>query len=119
MIQSVWKNLTGLQKAAEHLCSDFITHHQTPMTCPFHYMAKVLTPPSLEEKKTTPNCGNKDGNIIHVLKLYCTSFEVYEVTVPICTSHWVFVDEFVAHLKSHQSVFSCFLQTRFKFFHTD
>ncbi len=23
MIQSVWKNLTGLQKAAEHLCCDF------------------------------------------------------------------------------------------------
>ncbi len=32
MIQSVWKNLTGLQKAAEHLWCDFITHHQTLMT---------------------------------------------------------------------------------------
>ncbi len=33
MIQSVWKNLTGLQKAAEHLWCDFksqklITKHQ-------------------------------------------------------------------------------------------
>jgi len=26
------------------------------------------TPPSLEENKALPNCGNKDGNIIHVLK---------------------------------------------------
>jgi len=26
------------------------------------------TPPSLEEKKAFPNGGNKDGNIIHVLK---------------------------------------------------
>jgi len=25
-------------------------------------------PPSLEEKKALPNCGIKDGNIIHVLK---------------------------------------------------
>jgi len=24
------------------------------------------TLPSLEEKKALPNCGNKDGNIIHV-----------------------------------------------------
>ncbi len=24
--------------------------------------------PSLEEKKALPNCANKDGNIIHVLK---------------------------------------------------
>ncbi len=32
MIQSVWKNLTGLQKAAEHLWCDFKwkTHPQTP-----------------------------------------------------------------------------------------
>ncbi len=63
MIQSVWKNLTGLQKAAEHLWCDFKwwfsqcgrtwlvcrkqpntsgvtlnetqTHHQTPMTCTY------------------------------------------------------------------------------------
>ncbi len=34
-----------------------------------HYMDKSTgTPPSLEEKKALPNCGNKDGNIINVLQ---------------------------------------------------
>ncbi len=46
-------------------------------------------PLSLEEKKALPNCGNKDGNIINVLKHFIStsvaSFEVYEMTVPICT----------------------------------
>ncbi len=73
-------------------------------------MDKSTGTPSLEEKKALPNCGNKDGNIIHVLKLYfhlcCNSFEVYEMTVPICThKSLVFGDEILAqglHLKSHQ-----------------
>ncbi len=65
-IQSVWKNLTGLQKAAETQ-----THHQTPMTCTFIICTKVY---SLEEKKALPICANKDGNIINVLKhCICTS----------------------------------------------
>ncbi len=35
-----------------------------------HYMVKSTgTLPSLEEKKALPNCGNKDGNIIQVLKI--------------------------------------------------
>ncbi len=69
------------------------------------------TPPSLEEKKALPNCGNKDGNIIHVLK-HCISTSVATVlkcmTVPICTHMYkslVFGDAFLAqglHLKSHQ-----------------
>ncbi len=33
-----------------------------------HYMDKSTGTPSLEEKKALPNCANKDGNIIHVLK---------------------------------------------------
>ncbi len=115
MIQSVWKNLTGLIPA-EHLCVtlntdlETKTHHQTPMTCTFHYMDKSTgTPPSLEEKKTLPNCGNKDGNIIHVLKNWiCNSCEVYEMTVPICTNtSLVFGDEFLSqglYLKSHRGV---------------
>ncbi len=36
------------------------------------------TSPSLEEKKALPNCGNKDGNIIHVLK-NCISTSVATV----------------------------------------
>ncbi len=62
----------------------------------------TVTPPSLEEKKALPNCGNKE---IHLLKIVCcTSFEVYEMTVPMYKS-LVFGDDFFAqglHLKSHQ-----------------
>ncbi len=60
------------------------------------------TPPSLEEKKALPNCGNKDGNIIHVLT-NCISTSV--ATVLKCmkwlypyVTHMslVFGDEFLA-----------------------
>ncbi len=67
------------------------------------------TPPSFEEKKALPNCGNKDGNIINVLKLYfhlcCNSFEVYEMTVSHMYKSLVFGDWFLAqglHLNSQQ-----------------
>ncbi len=46
----------------------FITKNSSPNTDDLyiHYMDKSTgTPPSLEEKKALPNCGNKDGNIIH------------------------------------------------------
>ncbi len=40
-----------------------------------HYMDKSTgTPPSLDEKKALPNCGNKDGNINHVLKKIISTF---------------------------------------------
>ncbi len=42
-----------------------------------HYMDK-RTPHPLEEKKALPNCGNKDGNIINVLK-NCISTSVATV----------------------------------------
>ncbi len=52
MIQSVWKNLTGLQKAAEHLWCDFKwATKSSPNTndlC-IHYMDKSIGTPSLEE----------------------------------------------------------------------
>ncbi len=69
MIQSVWKNLTGLIPA-EHLCVTLNTDLEPKTNDLYiHYMDKSTgTPLSLEEKKTLPNCGNKDGNIIHVLK---------------------------------------------------
>ncbi len=54
MIQSVWKNLTGLQKAAEHLWCDFKwDKNSSPNTndlC-IHYMDKSTGTPSLEEKR--------------------------------------------------------------------
>ncbi len=84
MIQSVWKNLTGLQKAAEHLWCDFKwATNSSPNTNDLyiHYMDKSVGTPSQEEKGTSKLC-NKDGNIIYVLKhcifhLCCNSFEVY------------------------------------------
>ncbi len=71
MIQSVWKNLTGLQKAAEHLCCDFKwATNSSPNTNDLyiHYMDKSTGTPSLEEKKALPNCANKDVNLINLLK---------------------------------------------------
>ncbi len=67
MIQSVWKNLTGLQKAAEHLWCDFKWDtNSSPNTNDLyiHYMDKSTGTPSLEEKKTLPNGDNKDINIL-------------------------------------------------------
>ncbi len=44
-------------------------------------------------------CGNNDGNIIHVFKIFisisvATVLEVSKMTVPICTSHWCLVMSF-------------------------
>ncbi len=119
IIQSVWKNLSGLQKAAEHLWCDFKwAENSSPNTNDLyiHYMDKSTdTPPSLEEKKALPNCSNKDGNIIHVLKkMISTSV----ATVLKCMKWLVFGDEFVAHLKSHLRCSAAFCRP-VKFFHTD
>ncbi len=90
------------------------------MTCTF-FMDKSTGTPSLEEKKALPNCGNKDINIIHVLKnCICTSVAsvlkcmkgLYPYVQVIGVG-----DEFGAHLKSHQR---CSDHCRpVKFFHTD
>ncbi len=77
MIQSVCKNLTGLQKAAEHLWCDFkwATNSSTYSNDLYiHYMDKSTGTPSLEEKKALTHCANKDGNIIHVLNCISTSY---------------------------------------------
>ncbi len=66
MIQSVWKNLTGLIPA-EHLWCDFKwATNSSPNTNDFTFIiwTQVLDTPSLEVKKPLPNCGNKNGNII-------------------------------------------------------
>ncbi len=93
------------------------THHQTPMTCTFIIWTKVLAPPSLEEKKALPNCANKDGNIIHVLK-NCISTSVATVFVCVCMK-WLYPYVQVigvwwwvcGSFKVTPEVFSCFLQT--------
>ncbi len=84
-------------------------YHQTPMTCTFinHYMdTSTGTPPSLEEKKALPNCGNKE---IHVLKIvYPPLLQQFWSVWNDCTRMYkslVFGDEFLAqglHLESHQ-----------------
>ncbi len=71
--------------------------------------------PSLEEKKALPNCANKDGNIIHVLKnsisssvasvLKCMRWRYPYVQV-IGVWWWV-----CGSFKVTPEVFSCFLQT--------
>ncbi len=92
MIQSVWKNLTGLQKAAEHLWCDFKWDtNSSPNTNDLyiHYMDKSTCTPSLDEKKALTNCANKEMNVLKNIYfcLCCNSFEVYEMTEPIRTSH--------------------------------
>ncbi len=57
MIQSVWKNLTGLQKAAEHLWCDFKwATNSSPNTNDLyiHYMdTSTGTPPFFRREKGT------------------------------------------------------------------
>ncbi len=92
---------------AEHLWCDFKCRPWAKNSSPntndlcIHLMDKSTgTPPSLEEKKALSNCGNKDENIIHVLKLYfhlCyNSFEVYEMFIPIC--HWCLVMNYFLYI---------------------
>ncbi len=63
---------------AEHLWCDFkykpcaknISYMSNTNDLYIHYMDKSTgTPPSLEEKRALPNCGNKDGNIILKFKI--------------------------------------------------
>ncbi len=86
------------QIPAAHIWCDFKCRPWAKMSSPntnnlyIYYMDKSTgTPPSL----ALPNCSNKDENIIHVIVIVfhqlfssCNSFEVYEMTVPIGTSHW-------------------------------
>ncbi len=99
---------------AEHLWCDFKYRPWAKNSSPntndlyIHYMDKSTgTPPSLEEKKALPNCGNKDGNIINVLKIFIFTSVA---TVLKCMKGLhpyvrVIGDEFLAqglYLKSHQ-----------------
>ncbi len=54
------------------------THQPNTNDFYIHYMDKSTGTPSLEEKNELPNCVNKGGNIIHVLK-YCISTSVITV----------------------------------------
>ncbi len=75
-----WSAESHVLIPAEHLWCDVKCRPRTKNSSPnandlyIHYMDKSTgTPPSLEEKKALPNCGNKNGNIIHVLKFFIST----------------------------------------------
>ncbi len=125
MVQSVWKNLTGLQKAAEHLWCDFKWDtNSSPNTNDLY-----IRVPSYH---TLQNWCNRGGNTIFK---YTNYVSIFVGTVCKCffsskeggvstfvhimnVKSLVFVDEFVAHLKSHQRCSAAFCRP-VKFFHTD
>ncbi len=93
-----WSAESQVLIPAEHLWCDFKCRPWAKYSSPntndlyIHYMDKSTgTPPFLEEKKTPPKYGNKE---IRELKNCIPIFEVYEMTVPICTSHWCLVINF-------------------------
>ncbi len=96
--------------SAEHLWCDFKwAKNSSPNTNDLyiHYMDKSTgTPPSLEEKKALPNCGNKDGNIMYLKCVNPSLLQQFWSVWNDCTHmSLVFGDEFLAqglHLKSHQ-----------------
>ncbi len=98
-----WSTESQVLIPAEHLWCDFKFRPWAKNSSPntndlyIHYMDIITgTPTSLEEKKALPNCGNKDGNIINVLKS-CISNSVATVLrwmkwlYSICKSHWCLV----------------------------
>ncbi len=120
MIQSVWKNLTGLQKAAEHLWCDFKwATNSSPNTNDLYIWVVIL-----DSYKT----GATEIFILNTLcfHLYCqfgSPFSLLKKGVSQYFSPYtvykslVFGDEFLAHLKSHQR---CSAGIRpVKFFYTD
>ncbi len=106
------------------------THHQTPMTCAFIIWTYVPRHPLFRREKALPNCANKDGNIIHVLKI-CISTSVatvlkcmkwlYPYVHVIGVWWWVFGSR--SAFKVTPEVFSLDQDLSFcrpvKFFHTD
>ncbi len=120
MIQSVWKNLTGLQLNTSGVTlNEPQTHHQWLVHSLY---GQKYWHPFFRREKALPNCANKDGNIINVLKhcfppLLHQFWSVWNDCLHMYKS-LVFVDEFVAHLKSHQRCSAAFCRP-VKFFHTD
>ncbi len=80
----------------------FITKHQWLVHS--LYGQKYWTPPSLEEKEFA-NCGNKDGNIIHVLFIstyVATILKCMKWLYPYVIGVWWWFLAQGLHLKSHQ-----------------
>ncbi len=75
-----WSAESQVLIPAEHFWCDFKCRpwakNSSPNTNDWYiqYMDNSTgIPTSLEEKKELPNCGNKDGNIIHVLKIFIST----------------------------------------------
>ncbi len=64
-------------------CSILQQHHHEHIYIQYKY--KSTGTPSLEEKKALPNCANKDGNIIHVLKNCISTSVASDLEVSIIT----------------------------------
>ncbi len=82
-----------------------------------HYTDKSTgTPPSLEEKKALPNCGNRDGNIIlkkFISTSVATVLKCMKWLYTICKviGVWWLIFGSRSAFKVTPEVFSCFLQT--------
>ncbi len=97
-----WSAESQVLIPAEHFWCDFKCRPWAKNSSPntndlyIHYMDKSTgTPTSLEEKRGLPNCGNKDGNIINVLKNGLSTsvaivLKCMKWLYPICTSHWCY-----------------------------
>ncbi len=94
-----WSAESQVLIPAEHLWCDFICRpwakNSSPntMTCTFIIWTKVLGhPPFFRREKALPNCGNKDGNLINVLKNYISS----SVAIVLKCMKWLYVP--ICHL---------------------
>ncbi len=95
-----WSAESQVLIPAEHLCCDFKCRSWAKNSSPntndlyIHFKDKSTgTPPSLEEKKALPNCGNKEVNVLknviyNTTVLKCMKW-LYLYNVPIC--HWCLV----------------------------
>ncbi len=120
---------------SEHLWCDFKCRPWAKNSSPnpnnlyIYYMDKSTgTPTSFDEKNVLPNCGNKYGNIIHILKTNCISTSVATVLKCIKWLYpyvqvigvWWYILYQCLDLKSHQRCSARIRTCRLvKFFHTD
>ncbi len=75
-------------------------------------MDKSIGTPSLEEKKTRPNCANKTLMCLQIV--FPPLLQQFLSALNDCTHMYkslVFGDEFVAHLKSHQRCSASIIHT--------
>ncbi len=139
LIQSVWKNLTGLQKAKSwsQLNTSGVTvnadlepktHHQTPMTCTYEYSHFRVTPKTVATEMEIQFFKYINYGSIFVATVLDVPFSVLKrgsILQVICAWWWVFVSRtaFTPEVKVTPQVFNWDYDFDFcrpvKFFHTD